>query len=126
MGNNASGFGAKMTALATTRSCLLFLGGTCCETLVPFFCKWQPAIATTFCALTLSATGSLCRSSVCISCPNRRRKDRCGRFFALPGVSLRRVLPLSFGAPAQIFVNRCHACSDAEDQFFSAFSIDTF
>jgi len=49
-------------------------------------------------------TGWLYRSSVCISCPNRSHKDRCVRFFALPGdmtFSLRQVLPLSFGAPAQ-------------------------
>jgi hypothetical protein len=57
----------------------------------------------------------------CISYPTRSRKDRCGPFFALPGVSLRRVLPLSFGAPTKIFVNCCHGCSGAKDQFFSAF-----
>jgi len=70
----------------------------------------------------------LFRSSVCISCPNRSHKDRCVRFFALPGdmtFSLRQVLPLSFGALARNIRNRCHACSDAEDQFFSAFRIDT-
>ena len=49
-------------------------------------------------------TGWLYRSSVCISCPNRSHKDRCVRFFALPGdmtFSPREVLPLSFGAPAR-------------------------
>jgi hypothetical protein len=38
--------------------------------------------------------GWLYRSSVCISCPNRSHKDRCVRFFALPGhmtFSLRQV-----------------------------------
>ena len=33
--------------------------------------------------------------------PEPQPQDRCVRFFTLPGVSLRRVLPLSFGAPAQ-------------------------
>src|SRR5208283_1382857 len=39
---------AKTTGCATTRHFLLFLGRTCCETLLPFPHKWQPNIATRF------------------------------------------------------------------------------
>jgi hypothetical protein len=67
-----------------------------------FFCPFSPAaIGIPWRVASHSFIQRLFRSNVCISCPPRSRKNCCVRFFALPGVSLRLIMPLFFDVPAQ-------------------------
>src|ERR1700738_1723643 len=75
--------------------------------------------------LGMFITGWLFHSSVCISYPNRSRRIVTSDFslcLASPSAEFCRY---PSALRPKIFVNRCPSYSDAEDQFFSAFRIDT-